>query len=78
MDERGGLEPEVGGWGAPRGSLWGSPGESVENRREKERGHSRPLHLDLPRRAARDLRLLPELEAVAGSEADQIGSSRGF
>lgn len=48
------------------------------NRREKERGHSRPLHLDLPRRAARDLRLLPELEAVAGSEADQIGSSRGF
>lgn len=36
------------------------------------------LHLDLPRPAAGDSRLLPELEAVAGSEADQIGSNRGF
>ena len=68
---RGGLEPEVGGWG-------GSPGESVENRRAKEGGHSRPSIWTFPGGPQETRDFSQSWRHLAGSEADQIGSNRGF
>ena len=68
---------EGAAWGR-RSGPGGLPGGVCGEPPREGRRSFKTLHLDLPRRAALDTRLLPELEAVFGSEADQIGRSRGF